>query len=95
MNIVNNYMSCPICKNIFLKTHIKIHFQICKKKTGQNIDLIQKENINIINLRNINNKTNSNNLINSNKNNSEKKFIVSNNDQHSNKNMIEKKKCFK
>ena len=34
----NNYINCPICKNIFLKTHIKIHFQICKKKTGSNID---------------------------------------------------------
>ena len=46
MNINNNYISCPICKNIFLKTHIKIHFQICKKKAGHNIDLVKKkENI--------------------------------------------------
>jgi hypothetical protein len=29
---MNNYISCQICKNIFLKTHIKIHLEICKKK---------------------------------------------------------------
>jgi hypothetical protein len=82
MNINNNYISCPICKNIFLKTHIKIHFQICKKKTGQTIDLIQKENINIINLRNINNKNNKNII--------EKNDVATNNVQISNKNIIEK-----
>ena len=32
MNISNNLISCPLCKNIFLKTHIKIHYQNCKSK---------------------------------------------------------------
>jgi hypothetical protein len=32
MNISNNLISCPLCKNIFLKTHIKIHYQNCKNK---------------------------------------------------------------
>ena len=36
MNISNNYLTCPSCKNIFLKTHIKSHYQLCKhKKDGQ------------------------------------------------------------
>ena len=30
-NISNNYIKCAFCKNIFLKTHIKIHYQNCKK----------------------------------------------------------------
>jgi hypothetical protein len=30
-NISNNYVKCAFCKNIFLKTHIKIHYQNCKK----------------------------------------------------------------
>ena len=84
MNINNNYISCPICKNIFLKTHIKIHFQICKQKTGQNIDLIQKENINnIINLRNINNKNiNVNNNVNN--QNSDRNNTLNNNNVSNN-----------
>jgi hypothetical protein len=50
MNINNNFIKCPICKNIFIKTHIKIHFQICKKKTGSNLEFAniipqKKENI--------------------------------------------------
>ena len=32
MNISNNFINCPLCKNIFLKTHIKIHYQNCKNK---------------------------------------------------------------
>ena len=37
-------MKCSNCKNIFLKTHIKIHFQICKKKSDNNKEIyVQKE----------------------------------------------------
>lgn len=36
MNISNNFNSCPICKNIFLKTHIKVHYQNCKNKKNNN-----------------------------------------------------------
>ena len=86
----NNYISCPICKNIFLKTHIKIHFQICKKKSGQYMNSIQKENI--TNLRNINNSNKNindkNNILNNNiVNQSSSKNILN---QSSSKNMIEK-----
>jgi len=62
---MNNYISCPICKNIFLKTHIKIHFQICKK-TGQ---YIQKENIINSNIEKNNIKNIEKNVVNIEKNN--------------------------
>lgn len=52
-----NYINCPICKNIFLKTHIKIHIQICKKKIGHNMN-------NIINSRNKNKIINQKNVLN-------------------------------
>ena len=29
MNINTNYISCPKCKNMFLRTHIKVHYQKC------------------------------------------------------------------
>ena len=39
-NISKNYINCPICKNIFLKTHIKIHYQNCKKNRDEKINEI-------------------------------------------------------
>ena len=36
MNISNNFIPCPLCKNIFLKTHIKIHYQNCKNRKQSN-----------------------------------------------------------
>ncbi len=32
MNINANYIKCEFCKNIFLKTHIKVHHQHCNNK---------------------------------------------------------------
>lgn len=32
MNININYIKCEFCKNIFLKTHIKVHYQHCSSK---------------------------------------------------------------
>ena len=43
MNISNNIIACPLCKNNFLKTHIKIHYDNCKKRHK---DDKQKVNIN-------------------------------------------------
>ena len=34
-NISTNYMTCPLCKNIFLKSHVKIHYTSCKKRYEQ------------------------------------------------------------
>jgi hypothetical protein len=45
MNINNNYINCPFCKNIFLKIHLKIHFQMCKKKMGNNNHTINLKNM--------------------------------------------------
>jgi hypothetical protein len=33
-NISEYYITCPICKNIFLKTHIKTHYDNCKKNNN-------------------------------------------------------------
>ena len=33
-NIAEYYITCPICKNIFLKTHIKNHYDNCKKNNN-------------------------------------------------------------
>ena len=30
-NILENYITCPNCKNIYLKTHIKYHYENCRK----------------------------------------------------------------
>jgi hypothetical protein len=44
-NISQNYINCPLCKNIFLKTHIKIHYQNCKKKNEKKNQNEKKEDI--------------------------------------------------
>lgn len=32
MNINNNYLTCPLCKNLFLKSLVRFHYENCKKK---------------------------------------------------------------
>jgi hypothetical protein len=44
-NISQNYINCPLCKNIFLKTHIKVHYQNCKKKNEKKNQSEKKDEI--------------------------------------------------
>ena len=61
---MNNYVKCHLCKNIFLKTHIKFHYENCKSKIN-NMNTIQSTN-NINTTQHTNNiykpKNNTNNL---------------------------------
>jgi hypothetical protein len=38
----NNFGNCPICKNIFLKTHLKIHYLNCKKNNNEKYEKYEK-----------------------------------------------------
>ena len=45
-NILENYITCPNCKNIYLKIHIKYHYENCKKydkNQTKNIELKKME----------------------------------------------------
>ena len=55
MNISNNFITCPLCKNIFLKTHIKIHYQNCKNK---------KQYSKVVNEKIVNDKINNQKIVN-------------------------------
>jgi len=55
MNISTNYIKCPLCSNIFLKTHIHIHYQVCQKNYEERKNIIKQNNI-------INNQPKKNNL---------------------------------
>ena len=37
MNISNNLLRCPICKNIFMKNLINHHYQLCKKRRDETL----------------------------------------------------------
>jgi hypothetical protein len=52
MNISSNFISCPLCKNIFLKTHIKIHYIECKKKESDKLINQNNKKTEIINQNN-------------------------------------------
>ncbi len=43
-NISLNYTPCPLCKNMFLKTHIKVHYYNCKKRYEER-NLLNNNNI--------------------------------------------------
>jgi len=55
MNISTNYIKCPLCSNIFLKTHIRIHYQVCQKNYEERKNIIKQNNV-------INNQSKKNNL---------------------------------
>jgi len=73
-NISINYTPCPLCKNMFLKTHIKVHYYNCKKRyeerNNYNKSIVNVNNNNnnnynksIVNVNNNNNNNNNNNQI--------------------------------
>ena len=68
-NISMNYTPCPICKNMFLKTHIKVHYYNCKKRYEEKNNNYNNTNKQIIKINtNTNNvKTTVNTNINSNR----------------------------
>jgi hypothetical protein len=33
---MDNYITCHLCKNIFLKTHVRFHYENCKNKKENN-----------------------------------------------------------
>jgi hypothetical protein len=63
-NISMNYTPCPICKNIFLKTHIKVHYYNCRKRYEEKNNNYNNTNKQIIKINN--NSNNLNNRINAN-----------------------------
>ena len=74
MNINTNYISCPKCKNIFLKTHINYHYKKCiesdnnssrriKSNEYTNAQINQQKNINQNEVRRVVNKNNENQLL--------------------------------
>jgi len=64
MSINTNYISCPKCKNIFLKTHINYHYKKCIESDNSSINNRRiknneyvSENNNIQRTRNISNQS--------------------------------------
>lgn len=45
MNIIDNYIKCPICKNIFYKVNIKAHYQKCKISDVKTTSHISNQNV--------------------------------------------------
>ena len=41
-NILNNYITCPLCNNIFLKNLVRTHYESCKKKNEYKNEQNQK-----------------------------------------------------
>ena len=59
MNISNNLLKCPICKNVFFKNLINHHYQLCKKRrddlnaSKENVEINKQKHHSIKNSRNI------------------------------------------
>jgi hypothetical protein len=100
MNI--NYTTCEFCKNIFLKTHIKVHYEHCKNKLKniEEYNQTPKQNMNERNnvkynnsqnynnnYNNYNNNNNNNNHNNYNNNNKNKNTLSNSNNNKINKNI--------
>jgi hypothetical protein len=59
---MDNYITCHLCKNIFLKTHVRFHYENCKNKNNKALTVFPDKNINNINNKSYN--TNNTNKIN-------------------------------
>jgi hypothetical protein len=76
-----NLVECPICKNIFLKTHLKPHYLICKKNNSNNYQKnIQQNNYQQSNYH---------------KNNQLQQYNQQHNQQHNQQNNIQKIQQYK